>query len=312
MPRSTRLPSPAMLVALVALVIALGGTSYAAITLPKNSVGTKQIRKHAVTASKIKARAVTKSKIRANAVRSSKVKDGSLLAKDFKAGQLPAGPKGDKGEKGDAGASALNPVPSGQTIRGAVGGDFHAFDSTASDFGVDVTLPIPARNALSDADVFVNVSGWQDAGGQTAPTTSDADAGCTGSPVAPTAPAGKVCIYVSGADHAFNLSGYSVLAGTGASPYGFKLKWDASTAGDTFVDATWAYPAPYGGSTSASEARPGGRALARAGSTLPRTSRGDTNLSIRPCWPSLACRCPSRRRQSWQSARRPSRARDSG
>ena len=244
MPRSTRLPSPAMLVALVALVIALGGTSYAAITLPKNSVGTKQIRKHAVTASKIKARAVTKSKIRANAVRSSKVKDGSLLAKDFKAGQLPAGPKGDKGEKGDAGASALNPVPSGETIRGAVGGDFHAFDSTASDFGVDVTLPIPARNALSDADVFVNVSGWQDAGGQTAPTTSDADAGCTGSPVAPTAPAGKVCIYVSGADHAFNLSGYSVLAGTGASPYGFKLKWDASTAGDTFVDATWAYTAP--------------------------------------------------------------------
>ena len=69
-------------------------------------------------------------------------------------------------------------------------------------------------------------------------------AGCTGTPAAPTAPAGKVCIYVSGADHAFNLAGQSVLFGTGASPYGFKLKWDASTAGDTFVDATWAYKAP--------------------------------------------------------------------
>jgi hypothetical protein len=183
-------------------------------------------------------------------VRTSEVKDGSLLARDFRAGQLPAGPKGakgdkgDKGDTGDAGASALNPVPSHQTIRGAVGGDFHAFDSTASDFGIDVTLPVPARNALSDDDVFVNVAGWQNAGGQTAPTTSDTSPGCTGSPTNPTAPAGKVCIYVSGADHAFNLSGYSVLAGTGASPYGFKLKWDASTTGDTFVDATWAYTAP--------------------------------------------------------------------
>jgi hypothetical protein len=29
-----------------------------------------------------------------------------------------------------------------------------------------------------------------------------------------------------------------------ASNYGFKLKWDASQTGDTFVDATWAYKAP--------------------------------------------------------------------
>jgi hypothetical protein len=125
-----------------------------------------------------------------------------------------------------------------------VGGDFHAFDSSASDFGIDVTLPIPAANALGDDAIFVNVAGWQNAGGQTAPTTTDTDAGCTGNPANPTAPAGKVCIYVSGADHAFNLNGYSVLFGTGASPYGFKLKWDASTTGDTFVDATWAYTAP--------------------------------------------------------------------
>jgi hypothetical protein len=125
-----------------------------------------------------------------------------------------------------------------------VGADFHAFDSTASDFGVDVTLPIPAANALSDSDVYVNVNGWEDGGGQSAPTTTDTSADCTGTPSAPTAPAGKVCIYVSGADHAFNLAGDSVLFGTGASKYGFKLKWDASQAGDTFVDATWAYTAP--------------------------------------------------------------------
>jgi hypothetical protein len=48
-----RAPSPALVIALIALFVALGGTTYAATSLPKNSVGTKQIRNKAVTASKI-------------------------------------------------------------------------------------------------------------------------------------------------------------------------------------------------------------------------------------------------------------------
>ena len=35
-------PSPAMVVSLLALTVALGGTGYAAIVLPANSVGTTQ------------------------------------------------------------------------------------------------------------------------------------------------------------------------------------------------------------------------------------------------------------------------------
>ncbi len=47
-------PSPALVISLIALFVALGGTSYAAInSLPKNSVGTKQIKNGAVTAAKI-------------------------------------------------------------------------------------------------------------------------------------------------------------------------------------------------------------------------------------------------------------------
>jgi hypothetical protein len=38
-----RHPSPALVVSVIALVVALGGTSYAAFTLPKNSIGTKQL-----------------------------------------------------------------------------------------------------------------------------------------------------------------------------------------------------------------------------------------------------------------------------
>jgi hypothetical protein len=83
MPRVIRLPSPALVVACIALMVALSGLAYAA-TLPKNSVGTTQLKNDAVV--------------------SSKVKNGALLAADFKAGQLPAGEVGPKGDKGDTGA----------------------------------------------------------------------------------------------------------------------------------------------------------------------------------------------------------------
>lgn len=83
----------ANVVASLALFVALGGTSYAALTLGRNSVRSENIGRGQVKASDIAK----------NAVSSPKVKDFSLLAKDFKAGQLPAGPAGAKGEKGDTG-----------------------------------------------------------------------------------------------------------------------------------------------------------------------------------------------------------------
>ena len=50
--------SPAMGVALLALFVALGGTGYAVSSLPRNSVGPKQLRTGAVTTKKLKKRAV--------------------------------------------------------------------------------------------------------------------------------------------------------------------------------------------------------------------------------------------------------------
>jgi hypothetical protein len=116
-----RRPSPAMVVACIALLVALGGTSVAAVSqVANNSVGSAQLKSNAVTTPKIKnnavtapkiasnavaaakiasnavgsakiaSNAVTGAKIAANAVTSDKVQDGSLAAADFATGVLPA------------------------------------------------------------------------------------------------------------------------------------------------------------------------------------------------------------------------------
>jgi hypothetical protein len=93
---------------LIALTVALAGTSYAAITLPKSSVGSAQIKTSAVKNSDLGSSAVT----------SSKVKDRSLRAIDFALSQLPAGPQGAPGTPGAAGPAGLT-GPQGPT--GTVG-----------------------------------------------------------------------------------------------------------------------------------------------------------------------------------------------
>jgi hypothetical protein len=99
--RRIRRPSAALVVACVALFVALAGTSYATVlNVPKNSVGTPNLKRNAVTARKIAP----------NAVRTGHVLDGTLLLSDFKAGQIPQGAKGDKGDKGDSGAPGLSGI----------------------------------------------------------------------------------------------------------------------------------------------------------------------------------------------------------
>lgn len=73
----------ANVVSVIALFVALGGTSIAAVTLARNSVKSRNIAPNAVTGPK--------------------VKNASLLAQDFAPGQIPQGQKGDTGAKGDTG-----------------------------------------------------------------------------------------------------------------------------------------------------------------------------------------------------------------
>lgn len=65
----TRLrPSPAMVVACIALLVSLGGVSYAAVALPAGSVATKHLKKNAVTSKKVKNLSLKRQDLRPGAV----------------------------------------------------------------------------------------------------------------------------------------------------------------------------------------------------------------------------------------------------
>ena len=83
-----RLPSPAMVVACIALAVALGGTSYAAIKLPRNSVGTKQLRNNAVSTSKLQKNAIVASKLSARSVGPQKLQNNAVTTRTVKDDQL--------------------------------------------------------------------------------------------------------------------------------------------------------------------------------------------------------------------------------
>jgi hypothetical protein len=137
-------PSPSMMVALAALFIALGGTGYAAVKLPKNSVGTTQIKRDAVTGDK--------------------VKDGSLFANDFAPGQIPKGPRGDAGTQGAPGLAGAKGEPGAPGPAGAAGpagargadGTAVAFARVGSDGNVDERV---SKN-ITDGNVYWGRNGF--------------------------------------------------------------------------------------------------------------------------------------------------------
>jgi len=86
-----------MVVALVALFVALGGGAYAALKLPKNSVGAAQLKKSAVTPTKLSPAAKT--------TLSTPGPEGKAGAGGPEGPRGATGPRGDSGPKGDTGSA---------------------------------------------------------------------------------------------------------------------------------------------------------------------------------------------------------------
>lgn len=78
MHRIRRSVTYANVTATLAMFVALGGVSYAAVVLPSNSVGSSQIRANAVRASELAARSVGTSELKGGAVRLDKLDPGTL------------------------------------------------------------------------------------------------------------------------------------------------------------------------------------------------------------------------------------------
>ncbi|MBJ7329879.1 MAG: hypothetical protein JHC95_08285 [Solirubrobacteraceae bacterium] len=139
-----RRPSPAMVVACVALIVALGGTGYAATKLPAKSVGREQIRNGAVGNLQIRNGAITSGKLRSDTVTGGKIRNGSVAAKDLAKGVIPTPTttlqqaSGDPLPPGGVGAVSAQ-CPSGQHATGGGGG--FAGPPTTNDKIVD-SLPV--------------------------------------------------------------------------------------------------------------------------------------------------------------------------
>jgi hypothetical protein len=149
-----RRPSPALIVACLALLVSLGGTSVAAVSqLGRNTVGTAQLQFGAVT----------NPKIRNNAVNSAKVANRSLLRADFAPGQLPAGPTGPQGPAGPVG-------PAGPAGAAGAAGTIGAITVRSSSVLVDNSTPTNGQYATREVQALcaageLSISGgtgWSD------------------------------------------------------------------------------------------------------------------------------------------------------
>jgi hypothetical protein len=142
MGRIRRSISSAHVIAIIALMVALGGTGYAALRIPRNSVGTSQLKK--------------------NAVISSRVKNRSLRAIDFKNGQLPRGPQGAQGPRGVTGAQG---APGADGPMGPAGSN-----GTNGTNGTDGTDGTNGSDGTNGADGATGPTGRTGADGATGPT----------------------------------------------------------------------------------------------------------------------------------------------
>jgi hypothetical protein len=130
MPMSVK-PSPSLAVSVAALLVALGGTSYAAV-----QIGSQEIKNDSIQSKDVKNKTLQSGDLAKGGVKSSDVKDGSLQTKDFEAGQIPQGPAG-----------------VGRWVLVNAAGQIEAQSG-----GFTVTAGYPAAPAAANGNVYINAN----------------------------------------------------------------------------------------------------------------------------------------------------------
>jgi hypothetical protein len=144
-------------VAYLAIFVALGGSSYAAVQLAAGSVNSAALAKGAVT----------HAKLASNSVTSANVSDGSLTPSDFVAGTFLQGIKGDAGATGAQGLEGLDGIVGSkgdigaQGAQGPRGRDGSASIAVQARLANSVTAPHGATTAVPLASAT-----WTQSAGQ--------------------------------------------------------------------------------------------------------------------------------------------------
>jgi hypothetical protein len=247
--------SPAMGVALVALVFAVSGTSLAEGAASK--IG------KLISGSKIKRASIPGDRLIKGSVAGDRLKSDSVTGKQINEKTLGTVPNATTAQRvvladratnaqratnadnalalgGTAAAGYLtfasHTIPSGTTVIGAFGMSSNATNitTTASDITQVVQFPGPAPADLSSETInFAGAAG-----------VVDGDATCTGTPSAPTAPAGKVCLYLTSTQGLGTTVDGEAIPLLPGSRNGFVVHAANATTSGTGVFGTWAYTAP--------------------------------------------------------------------
>jgi hypothetical protein len=143
-------PSPALVIAIIALVMATIGTAMAATNLAKNSVGSKQLKKNAVVTNKIKKEAVT----------GAKVKKNTLTGKNINVSTLGTVPSATSASTATT-AQGLTPLESIHRV-GAPGEP--GFEREATNFGPFIGVPTQSVGFYKDHEGIVHLVGLAKAG----------------------------------------------------------------------------------------------------------------------------------------------------
>ena len=238
-------PSAAMIVALLALFIALGGVSYGVATigtgdikngavttkkLKNGAVTTKKLKKGAVTTKKLKNGAVTTKKLRNRAITATKVEIDGLggdVINESSLGKVPSAANADNATTAATArnATALDgPLASGKTLRGnfSVAGTNDAAGDFVDESSISFAIP------LASAPTFISRA-----------PGSPPNAACPGTPAQPEAAPGNACFYET---VLVNTTG--VLAFRNPGRFGTSFFTPATAIGSYLARGRWAVTAP--------------------------------------------------------------------
>ena len=138
MSERSKIPSPAMIVALLALVVATSGVAYAA-----GKIGGKDIKAQAIKTSKIKDGAVTDKKLRNGAVTADKLAPGAVSPSVIADGSITAA-KLEPGERSQAFTASHGQV---------------SLPSATDTVAIQTSLPVPGNYVMTVSGLIGNATG---------------------------------------------------------------------------------------------------------------------------------------------------------